>query len=184
MKDTEFIRGKVPMTKEEVRTLVLSKLKLNARDILMDIGAGTGSVSIEAAQILTQGKVIAIEHKPQAVALIQQNAEHFGVTNIELLHCKAPAGMENLSQVDKYFIGGSGGNLSAILSLIDKNIRKNGIVVVTAIVVDTMIEAYQFFKSHQYCFELIQVMINRVDFDKPAAMLMAQNPVFILSAKR
>ncbi len=182
MQDNEFIRGKVPMTKEEIRTLVLSKLNLLDGDVMMDIGAGTGSVSIEAAQKIPRGKVIAIEYKDEAIELIRQNKEKFNVTNLEINHGKAPEYMDNIQDVNKYFIGGSGGNLEEILSLIYQNAPKNSMLVVTAIVLDTMYKSYRFFKDNNIDFELIQVAVNKVDTNRRIAMLEAQNPIFILTA--
>ena len=183
MKDTAFIRGKVPMTKEEVRSIVLSKLELRPTDVVLDVGAGTGSVSIEASQQLPRGKVIAIEHNIEAVDLIHQNIQKHNINNIEVVHAKAPEGMNNLSEVDKVFIGGSGGNLNTILSLISENGKEDVTIVVTAIVLDTMMKAYQFFSKNDFDFELIQVAVNKVDTTKKVAMLLAQNPIFILTAK-
>ncbi len=183
MQDKLFIRGKVPMTKEEVRTIVLSKLDLQDDDVMMDIGAGTGSVSIEAALRLPKGKVIAIECKEEAVELIHQNKEKFKTENLTIHQGKAPDYMDNLHEVNKYFIGGSGGNLEDILSLINQTAQKDSIIVVTAIVLDTMYKSYRFFKDNNIEFELIQVAVNKIDPSRRIAMLEAQNPIFILTAK-
>jgi len=184
MKDTEFIRGNVPMTKEEIRTIVISKLNLCPTDTLMDIGAGTGSVSIEAAKILTHGKVIAIEQKTEAFDLIKQNAQKHNISNINIIHSKAPQGMEELHNTNKFFIGGSGGNLTEVLEIIKNQATQNATIVVTAIVLDTMIQAYQFFTTNNYLLDFIQVSVNKIDPSMSASMLMAQNPIFILTAKR
>lgn len=184
MKDSEFIRGNIPMTKEEIRTIVLNKLELNSSDTLMDIGAGTGSVSIEAATLLSNGRVIALEQKEEAIGLIKQNMAKHKLTNLKVIHSKAPEGMNDLDKVSKFFIGGSGGNLTDILSLIYQKGQRNSIIVVTAIVLDTMIKAYNFFKQNAYNFELIQVQVNKVDTEKKVAMLFAQNPIFILTARK
>ncbi len=183
MQDNLFIRGKVPMTKEEVRTIVLSKLDLQNGEVFMDVGAGTGSVSIEAALKMPKGKVIAIEQKDEAIELIHKNKEKFEVSNLTVFQGKAPEHMNNLPEVNKYFIGGSGGNLEDILSLIHQNAPKQSVLVVTAIVLDTMYKTYRFFKDNNIEFELIQVAVNKVDTTRKIAMLEAQNPIFILTAK-
>ncbi|MGQ7869974.1 precorrin-6Y C5,15-methyltransferase (decarboxylating) subunit CbiT [Sunxiuqinia sp. sy24] len=184
MKDSSFIRGSVPMTKEEVRTLVLSKLELQPNDRFMDIGAGTGSVSIEAALRLTEGQVIALERKPEAVELIKLNAEKHGVVNLEIIETEAPLGMEKLETINKYFIGGSGGQLEQILDLVDRKAPADSIIVLTAIVIDTMLRAYNYFKSKGWSFELSQIAISKVDTQSAVAMLKAQNPIFLFTATK
>lgn len=184
MKDSQFIRGNVPMTKEEIRTIVLSKLELKNDDTLLDIGAGTGSVAIEAAMNLTKGKVIALEQKEEAIELIYKNIRKHGLTNLEVRHAKAPEGLIDLGSINKYFIGGSRGNLESILTLISKKAPEDSIIVVTAILLDTMHKAYQFFKKHKYIFEVIQVSVNKIDTENKVAMFLAQNPVFIFTARK
>lgn len=184
MKDTEFIRGNIPMTKEEIRTIVLSKLALNADDTLFDIGAGTGSLAIEAATVLTKGKVLAIEQKEEAIALINKNIHKHKLTNIEVRHAKAPDGMHDINKANKFFIGGSGGNLIELLMLITSETSTDAIIVVNAIVLDTMYKAYRFFKDNNFDFEVIQVQINKVNTESKVAMFQGQNPIFILTAQK
>ena len=184
MRDSEFIRGTIPMTKEEVRAIVLNKLELQPTDSLMDIGAGSGSISIEAAKILTKGKVIAIDREEKAIELIRLNAQKHMVANLEVRQLAAPAGMEDVNNVNKIFIGGSGGNLPDILNQIDKEISTDTRIVQTAIVLDTLITAYQFFKSRSYHLEITQVNVNKIDMDKKLPMFFAQNPIFILTAQK
>ncbi len=183
MKDSAFIRGNVPMTKEEIRTLVLSKLELQPDDKLMDIGAGTGSVSIEAALKMSSGHVTSIEHKEEAIALINKNISKHEISNIKVITTKAPEGMGDLSNINKYFIGGSGSYLFDILLKIKREAPSGSIVVVTAIIMDTMFTAYQYFKENNIEFELIQVGISKIDPQKAVPMLSARNPIFILTAK-
>jgi len=184
MKDTAFIRGNVPMTKEEIRAIVLEKLELQSDDIFMDIGAGTGAVAIEAAFRLTQGNVIAIERKDEAVDLIRKNIRKHNLSNLKLLQALAPGGMKNLENINKYFIGGSGGNLVKILDLIGQKAPEGSIVVATAILIDTMYQAYHYFRDHSFEVELIQVSVNKAEREKKAGMLLAANPIFILTAKK
>ncbi len=184
MKDSAFIRGNVPMTKEEVRAVIISKLALMPNDQMMDIGAGTGSVCIEAALQQPSILVCAIEHKEDAVDLIHQNKEKFGAKNLEIIHSKAPEGMEKLSSFNKFFIGGSGGNLTDILSKIENEADKEHTVVVAAIVIDTMTTTYNYYKNNpRYEFELIQMAVNKINPDRKIAMLEANNPIFIITAK-
>mgnify|MGYP002580620120 CR=1 FL=1 len=107
----EFLRERVPMTKEEIRHISICKLCLQADSVLYDVGSGTGSIAVEAAALSEDLNVYAIEQKENAVALIRKNAEQFGLENIHIVHAKAPEGMDELPAPTHAFIGGSGGNL-------------------------------------------------------------------------
>jgi len=184
MKDSEFIRGDVPMTKEEIRAIVLSKLELNENDSFIDIGAGTGSVCIEVAQKI-EGKIFAIEHKAEAIDLIHQNIEKHGIENIEVIQGEASATLPDVPQCNKIFIGGSGKSLSAILDWAVAQLPSNGIILVNAIVLDTAYQSYHYFrKLKDFNVELIQVGVNKLKEAGNKGMLLAQNPIFILTAKK
>ena len=116
--DEEFIRGKAPMTKEEVRSVSLSKLRLTEDSICCDVGAGTGSVSVEMALRADQGQVFAIEKKEEAAALLEENKQKFAVDNLEIIKGEAPQALENLPAPTHAFIGGSSGNLKEIVALL------------------------------------------------------------------
>ena len=111
IEDEEFIRGEVPMTKLEVRILTLAKAQIKSDSVLVDVGAGTGSISIEAALLAPHGKIFALERKTEAVELIRRNAEKFSADNVEIICAEAPNGLENLPELDAAIIGGSGGQL-------------------------------------------------------------------------
>ena len=111
MRDQEFIRGKVPMTKREVRAVSLERLEIRDGEVLYDIGAGTGSVAIEAALASPGCRVYAFEQKEEACRLIRQNQEKFKVPNVTLIPGCAPESLEGLPAPDKVFIGGSGGKM-------------------------------------------------------------------------
>ena len=131
--DTEFIRGNIPMTKEEVRILTLAKAKIKADDIIIDIGAGTGSLSIEAALLAPNGKVFALEKNLEGIDLIKKNAEKFQANNITVINAYAPEGMADLPQADVIFIGGSGKNLQALIDQSASLLKKNGKIIVNAV---------------------------------------------------
>ena len=114
--DAAFIRAKVPMTKEEVRSISLSKLQLQADSVVYDVGAGTGSISIEAACMADRGIVYAIEQKEEAVALIRENSRKFGVSNLQVIHGKAPDAFVDLETPTHAFLGGTGGNMRRSLA--------------------------------------------------------------------
>ena len=179
--DEEFIRGNVPMTKQEVRILTIVKANIKPSDVVIDIGAGTGSLSIEAAQLARQ--VYAIERNPEAIELIEQNVEKFGINNIIIINAEAPNGIEAIKKVDVVLIGGSGGNLTNILDTIDKRLKPDGKIVLNCITVQTLAESLQYFKTHDdYKYDAIQVQINRLQTIAQYDMAKALNPIYIVTA--
>ncbi|BCJ96396.1 bifunctional cobalt-precorrin-7 (C(5))-methyltransferase/cobalt-precorrin-6B (C(15))-methyltransferase [Anaerocolumna cellulosilytica] len=181
--EEEFIRGQVPMTKSEIRAISISKLQIAKDSVVYDIGAGTGSVSVEMALLATKGKVYAVEQKEEAVDLIHQNKEKFGLTNLTVIHGLAPEVMEELEVPDMAFIGGSSGNLREIVKcLIEKNSSIR--LVINAIALETLTEAVQVctaFKLDQV--EIVQASIAKARELGSYHLLMGQNPVFIISGR-
>lgn len=181
--DEEFIRGNVPMTKQEVRILTIAKANIKSGDVVIDIGAGTGSLSIEAAQIARQ--VYAIERNPEAIELIEQNVEKFGISNIIIINAEAPNGLEGIKKVDVVLIGGSGGNLTKILEMVDKRLKLGGKIVLNCITIQTLAECLNYFKNHDsYNYDAIQVQINRLQPIAQYDMAKALNPVYIVTAAK
>ena len=178
--DEEFIRGKVPMTKQEVRILTLAKAQIKKDSVIVDVGAGTGSITIEAARLATDGKIFAIERKAEAVELIRRNVEKFSVDNVEIICAEAPDGLENLPELDAAIIGGSGGQLEKILDKL--KIKRGGRVVVNAITLQTAAACTKYFKSHDWKYEAIQVQITRFEKIGSYDMAKALNPVWIITA--
>lgn len=178
--DEQFLRGKVPMTKEEIRTLSLSKLRLCADSIVYDIGAGTGSVSIQAALTAEDGMVYAIEKKEEAARLIEQNCEHFGVTNVTVVRGLAPEAMQGLPVPTHAFIGGSSGRLvDMVAQLFAQNPEMR--IVINAISLETIGELTAL--SKQYETELVMVTAARANPVGNYQLLTGQNPVMIGTVK-
>src|SRR3972149_4904554 len=123
--DSSFAHSKGLITKEEVRAVTLAKLRLRDDSVVWDIGAGSGSVGIEAARLCKNGKVFAIEKEPERVVHIYENIKKFGIENMIVLEGKAPEGLDGFSDPDAVFIGGSGGNLSDILEVVSLNIARS-----------------------------------------------------------
>lgn len=184
--DEEFIRDKVPMTKEEIRILTMCKAKIKLDDIIWDIGAGTGSLSIEAALLAPQGKVYAIEKKDLAVNLLHQNIAKFKLeNNIEVIATEAPKGLDDLPSCDVVFIGGSGKHMFEILDLIDTKLKTGGRIIVNAVTIQTIAQITEYMtQKENYTYEAIQVQVNRLRKIGSYDMFNAQNPVYIVTCEK
>jgi len=181
--DEEFLRGKVPMTKAEIRVQVLAKAQISKYDFVVDIGAGTGSISIEAAGLASEGVVYAIEHNPEAQELILANQLKFGVQNLRLIPGAAPDVFGELPQVDVCIIGGSSGRLSEILETIP--LVDGGRIVITAVTIETVAQGLKLLADLNYQ-DIDTVSIQAVRWKTVKSLHMAQalNPIFIISARK
>ena len=179
--DEEFLRDAVPMTKCEVRSISLSKLRLYADSIVYDVGAGTGSVSIEAALQAADGQGYAIEKKPEAAALILANQQKFAVDNLTVITGSAPEALKNLPAPTHVFIGGSSGNMREILeAVLNKNPSVR--IVVNCIALETVAEALECLKTLPVTdTEIVTVSAARAKEVGRYHMMMGQNPVYIIS---
>lgn len=182
--DEMFERGDVPMTKEEIRSIVISKLRLADNSRILDIGAGTGSVTVECALAARNGIVYSFERNENALGLIRRNTEKFRAENVVIIEGEAPGTLEKAGSFDRAFIGGSGGDIMGILDFVHSRIEDRGRVVVTAITLDTLFEVRNFFRCRKYIHEIIQASITRVSETGGLSMMKALNPVFIISAER
>ena len=177
--DGEFIRDKVPMTKEEVREVSICKLKLYEGAVVYDIGSGTGSIAVEIAGLSDEIKVFAVEYKEGAVSLIARNKEKFELDNIELVSGKAPDGLEELPVPTHAFIGGSGGKMQEILSaLYQKNPHMR--VVINAISMETICEIKEVLSvSSIQNVDVVQMQVSRAKSVGSYHLMQAENPVWI-----
>ncbi|MGN1180095.1 MAG: precorrin-6Y C5,15-methyltransferase (decarboxylating) subunit CbiT, partial [Suilimivivens sp.] len=179
--DGEFVKDKVPMTKEEIREVSICKLKLCQGAVVYDIGSGTGSISVEIAGLSPDIQIYAVEQKKEAVSLIWQNMEKFKLENITVIDAKAPEGLQNLPKATHTFIGGSGGNLKEILQALYE-INPNMRVVINAISMETICEL----KEIQTLYpieneEIVQMQVSRVKEAGKYHLMQAENPVWICS---
>jgi cobalt-precorrin-6B (C15)-methyltransferase len=184
IEDKEFIRGKVPMTKQEVRCISIAKLDLKEDSILIDIGAGSGSVGIEASNFMPKGKVYGIEINPDGIETINQNLKKFDVINYELIEGLAPTDIPNV-KVDRMFIGGSKGNLETILEWFLSHSKEESKVVINTITLESLGEAMKSLEKLKFCeIEVININIARNKKIGRYNMMMGENPIYIISAKR
>lgn len=181
--DEEFIRGKAPMTKEEVRSVSLSKLRLTEDSICYDVGAGTGSVSVEMALRADQGQVFAIEKKEEAAALLEENKQKFAVDNLEIIKGEAPQALENLPAPTHAFIGGSSGNLKEIVALLlGKNPQVR--IVINCITLETISEALDVLKEYDFQQrEVVQLAASRSKEISRYHLMMGENPIYIITCQ-
>lgn len=178
--DEEFARGNVPMTKSEVRAVSMSRLALSPGAICCDIGAGTGSVTVEMALAAYRGHVYAVDKNEEAVSLIEENCRRFHIGNVTPVFGDAPEALLALPPLDAAFIGGSGGAMAELFSVI---LAKNpsACIVVNAIALETLHMAVDAFKAHGIVPEIVQLGAARAKPVSGLNMMLAQNPVFIVS---
>jgi precorrin-6Y C5,15-methyltransferase (decarboxylating) len=178
--DEEFATVKKLITKEEIRVVTLAKLKLRHDMVLWDVGAGSGSVAIEADHLLPNGRVFAIERNPQCREFIKENLKRFNARNVTLVEEEAPAAFESLPDPDRVFIGGSGGNLWDILEAVDARLPAAGRIVINAVTLDTLTAATEYFENTGYQVEVTTVNIARTRPLTDYKMFEAYNPVYIV----
>lgn len=182
--DDVFIRGKAPMTKEEVRAVSLAKLRLQEDSICYDVGAGTGSVSIEMALRAGKGRVYAIEKKPETVALLRENKKNFAADHLEIVEGLAPEALEPLEAPTHAFIGGSSGNLLEIMELLlEKNPKVR--MVINCITLETVSEALEAIRKLELSqTDLVQVGVARAKAISRYHMMMGENPIYIITCEK
>lgn len=189
MPDSEFLRdeadGKIvtPMTKEEVRCLSIAKLRLTAQAVVYDIGAGTGSVSVELARLLPDSQIFAIEKKKSAIDILKKNRENWKLGNLKIIEGNAPDILRDLEKPTHVFVGGSDGNLEEILdAVIEKNPKVR--VVATAVTMETISAFEQYIKRHpeyEDSFEMLLVNISRSHKAGNYHLMKAENPIHIMA---
>ncbi|MFV3010773.1 precorrin-6Y C5,15-methyltransferase (decarboxylating) subunit CbiT [Clostridium botulinum] len=181
IKDEEFIRGNCPMTKEDIRILSISKMNLEESSKVLDVGAGTGSVSIQAAKICKKGRVFAIEKDEEALDIIKKNKDKFNCENVKIIEGEALELGETIKDsFNSIFIGGSGGNLEEIINRYGDKLLDQGTMVLNFITINNLNMALETLKKLNYKTECIQVSISKAR--GKSNMLIANNPIFIITA--
>lgn len=185
MRDECFIRGTIPMTKSEVRAVSLSKLELRRDAVVYDIGAGTGSVSVEAALAAPEGHVYAFERREEGCELIRQNAERFGVENLTVVPGHAPETL-TLSEADKIpapdcvFIGGTGGDVEEILDLLLKENPRLRIVL-NVVALETLAQVTDYVNDRELDAEFVSVQIACGEQLGRYHLMQSRNPVYVIT---
>jgi len=171
IKDEEFLRGKVPMTKEEIRFVSLGNM---------------GSVSMEMARFARNGKVFVIERNDEAVELIHKNKEKLGLENITVIKGMAPDGLKDVNtKFNKIFIGGSAGNLVEIIKYSYDNLVEDGILVLNFIVLENIFTAVEELKKYDFKdVDICQLIVSKNRKVKDFNMMMAENPIYVITAKK
>ncbi|GCD12746.1 precorrin-6Y C5,15-methyltransferase (decarboxylating) subunit CbiT [Clostridium tagluense] len=179
LRDEEFIRGKIPMTKFEVRVLTLAMLDISSEDVFLDIGAGSGSISIQAAVL--GAKVFAVEKEPEGLELIFKNAEKFN-TSVNIIGGNAPEVLSGTYGFNKCFIGGSGGKLHDIVCAVSEKQQSGGLICGNFIIPDNMIQFKNLLKQLSY--EDIEVRLIQCAVMDRLGLMKGQNPVYIVKGRK
>lgn len=184
MPDEQFDHQNGLITKAEVRVLALSRLQLRPRDILWDLGAGSGSLAVEAAVFIRSGLIFAVEQNPERIQQIRRNAARFGVSNLSAVQAVLPEGLEPLPDPDRIFIGGGGRNLGAIIRQAASRLKPGGRMVVNTVLLDNIQAAVA--SMHQLGWEadLVQAQISRSQRMPWSLRMTAHNPVWIVSGAK
>lgn len=185
MQNNEFIIKDVPATKEEVRSIVLSKLQLYKAKNFLDIGSGSGTISVEAGVVFKNLNVFAIEKKEKALDLTRQNIEKFNLNNVVLLKGDAPYINLDNKKFDSVFIGGTGGNLSEIITWSRKIMNKNAKLVMSFIIVETFFYAKKILKEQGFKnIDIVNVNVSRLEKLGSGEYFKPNNPIYIISCTK
>ena len=182
----ELFKGDVPMTKEEIRAVIISKLQLFKGAVLWDIGAGTGSISLQTDR-LTEGncKVYAIEQSDKAYGVLIKNIKELISKEVKPIYGQAPEVLTGLETPDRIVIGGSGGNLPEILAYIDNMRAFQGIVVIPMVTLDSFLDAYQFFKDRNlWDYQIQKIQVSRAEQVGKTSLWKSDNPITIITATK
>ncbi len=184
--DEEFERlDDVPITKEEVRVVQISKARLKRGYTVYDIGCGSGSISVEAAiQVESAGKIYAVDFDPKAIDLTKKNLEKFGISNVTTILGNAKEKIPELPQADAIFIGGTGGDTKEILELCYDKIKSGGRIVLGIILIETLFSVLELIKKLNLSVDITQITISKSRKTTTGTMMLARNPVTVISVTK
>jgi len=185
--DEEFERtDEVPITKEEVRVVQIAKGRLQSGGIVYDIGCGSGSISVEVAlQIESSGKVYAIDIDPKAVDLTKKNLAKFEISNVTVILGNAKEKISELPAADTIFVGGTGGDTKDIVEICQGKLKPGGRIVIGTILIETLFSVLEVIKKLKFTsVDITQVTISKSRKTSTGTMMLARNPVTIISATK
>lgn len=176
----------VPITKEEVRAIQISKARLCPGQTVYDIGCGSGSISVEASlQVENSGKVIAVDYDPDAIALTRKNIEKFQLSNVSVISGNAKEKIPELPHADAIFVGGTGGDTQEIVQLCKDKLSGGGRIVIGIILIETLFSVIQILEQLDFeDVDITQVTISKSRKTSTGTMMLARNPVTIISATK
>lgn len=182
LREDEIPHARGLITKDEVRAVAIHKLRLPRNGVMWDVGAGSGSVSIECAKISPGLDIYAVEKKDEQTEIIKENVEKFGITNVTLIESEAPGALDGLPRPDRVFIGGSGGEIGRIVEEIRNNMR-SGIVVVNAVTIETLNDAVHALEKNGFTVNISEVSVSRSKQIGTKRQMNALNPIFVISGE-
>ena len=186
IKDDEFIRGNCPMTKEDIRALSIWKMNLKENSTVLDVGSGTGTITVQASKISSNGVVYSIERDEDAISTTKINLDKFDCTNVILDEGDAVEILEKYIKEDKrfdsIFVGGSGGSLEKIIEMCSELLIQEGTIVMNFITLDNAYKAIEVMKKLNYIVDISQVNISKNRGQ--SYMMIANNPIYIVQRIR
>lgn len=183
LKEDEILHERGLITKDEVRAVTIHKLRLPQEGVLWDVGAGSGSISIEAARLCPGLRVIALEKDQERVLTIRANLQQFGIRNIDIIHGTAPDALADLPAPDRVFIGGSSGKIAEIVKLVSGKMV-SGIIVINAVTLETLNDALPALESNGFSVEVSEISVSRSKLVAGKRQMAALNPVFIVKGEK
>ena len=185
--DEEFERTEsVPITKEEVRTIQISKARLDSGNTVFDIGCGSGSISVEAGlQIGKDGKVFAVDVDPNAIELTKKNLKKFQIDNVDVIQGNAKEKIQELPMANAIFIGGTGGDTKDIIELSQDKLQSGGRLVVGIILIETLFSVLSALENLKFTsIDITQITIGKSRKTSTGTMMLSRNPVTVISATK
>jgi precorrin-6Y C5,15-methyltransferase (decarboxylating) len=191
--DRSFAKEKSLITKREPRAVILAELQIGAAGVMWDVGAGSGSVGIEAARIAPGLRIYAVEREQARLEMIQENVKRLGGFGVKTILGEAPGALQDLPDPDRVFIGGSGGKLVDILEIVEERLRPQGRAVVSVVTPETLGRAQEYVETTNLAHEWLLLQVSRTvpiqsGESSPQGAHMSrfqpQTPVFVLSLWR